>query len=175
MSRPSPYPTTCWRSSLTLFDAKSIFTIGSVDFSYNNIDRISGGDDFKGINVKTLSLASNKFTEYPLEFTHSNSVVSVYNFRGNGMRTIDKDAFDYTKPNRDKLTYTQTFDFTYNRLDDLPVTFGDSAFPYLYSVDLSYNAFKEFPYEPLNYISLTAYAIRGQRDDNGKRILKQWA
>jgi Leucine-rich repeat (LRR) protein len=157
-----------------VFDAKSIFTIGSVDFSYNNIDRISGGDDFKGINVKTLSLASNKFTEYPLEFTHSNSVVSVYNFRGNGMRTIDKDAFDYTKPNRDKLTYTQTFDFTYNRLDDLPVTFGDSAFPYLYSVDLSYNAFKEFPYEPLNYISLTAYAIRGQRDDNGKRILKQW-
>lgn len=157
-----------------IFDAKSVFTIGSVDLSYNNISRVSRGDDFNGIHVKTLSLASNKFTEYPLEFTHSNSIVSVYNFRGNGMKKIDKDAFDYAKPNRDKLTYTQTFDFSYNRLDDLPATFGDSAFPYLYSIDLSYNAFKAFPFEPLNYTNLTAFAIRGQRDDNGKRILKQW-
>ena len=157
-----------------IFDAKSVFTIGSVDFSYNNISRISNGENFKGINVKTLSLASNKFVEYPLEFTHSNSVVSVYNFRGNGMNKIDRDAFDYAKPNRDKLTYTQTFDFTYNRLEELPVTFGDSAFPYLYSVDLSYNAFKKFPYGPLNYTNLTAFAIRGQRDADGNRILKEW-
>lgn len=157
-----------------IFDAKSIFTIGSVDLSYNNISRISNGENFKGINVKTLSLASNSFKTYPLEFTHSNSIVSVYNFRGNGMSEIDKDAFDYTKPNRDKLTYTQTFDFSYNRLDDLPATFGDSAFPYLYSIDLSYNAFKRFPYEPLNYTNLTAYAVRGQRDENGRRILKEW-
>ncbi len=157
-----------------IFDAKSIFTITSVDLSYNNISRVSGGGNFKGINVKTLSLASNAFKTYPLEFTHSNSIVSVYNFRGNGMSKIDKDAFDYTKPNRDKLTYTQTFDFSYNRLDDLPDTFGDSAFPYLYSIDLSYNAFRNFPYEPLNYTNLTAYAVRGQRDDNGRRILKEW-
>ncbi len=157
-----------------IFDAKGNFVIGSVDFSYNNISRISGGENFKGIMVKTLSLASNKFTEYPLEFTHSNSTVTIYNFRGNGMRTIDEDAFDYKKPGRDKLTYTMTFDLTYNRLSDLPATFGDSAFPYIYSIDLSYNAFKSFPYEPLNYISLTAMAIRGQRDDNGKRILKEW-
>ncbi|MCM1503247.1 MAG: DUF4458 domain-containing protein [Bacteroidales bacterium] len=157
-----------------IFDAKSIFTVGSVDFSYNRISKVSHGDDFKGINVKTLSLASNNFTEYPLEFTHSNSIVSVYNFRGNGMRKIDEDAFDYKKPNRDKLTYTQTFDFSYNRLDDLPITFGDSAFPYIYSLDLSYNAFKSFPYEPLNYTNLTAFALRGQRDENGRRILKEW-
>lgn len=157
-----------------IFDANAVFIIGSVDFSYNNISRVSGGDSFKGIRVNTLSLASNKFTEYPLEFTHSNSIVSVYNFRGNGMTKIDEDAFDYKKPNRDKLTYTLSFDLTYNRLSDLPVTFGDSAFPYIYSIDLSFNAFKQFPYEPLNYVSLTAMAIRGQRDDKGRRILKEW-
>lgn len=157
-----------------IFDAKGLFVIGSVDFSYNNISRVSGGENFRGIMVNTLSLASNKFTEYPLEFTRSNSIVSVYNFRGNGMTKIDEDAFDYKKPNRDKLTYTLSFDLTYNRLSDLPVTFGDSAFPYIYSIDISYNAFKSFPYEPLNYVSLTAMAIRGQRDDRGRRILSEW-
>ena len=157
-----------------IFDAESVFTIGSVDFSYNNIDRIANGDNFNGINVKTLSLASNKFTEYPLEFTRSNSVVWIYNFRGNGMTKIDKEAFDNQKPNRFNLRFTQTFDFTYNRLDDLPVTFADDPFTYLYSIDLSYNAFKKFPFEPLNYVSLVAYAIRGQRDANGRRILKEW-
>lgn len=157
-----------------IFDANGLFIIGSVDFSYNNISRVSGGENFKGIRVNTLSLASNKFTEWPVEFTHSNSIVSVYNFRGNGMTKIDEDAFDYKLPNRDKLTYTVSFDLTYNRLSDLPVTFGDSAFPYIYSIDISYNAFKSFPYEPLNYVSLTAMAIRGQRDERGRRILSEW-
>lgn len=157
-----------------IFDAKSIFTVKSVDFSYNEIDRIANGDSFKGINCGTLSLASNKFTKYPLEFTHSNSMVQIYNFRGNGMREIDRDAFDSNLPHRENLRYTQTFDFTYNRLSDLPVTFADAPFPFLYSIDISYNAFKEFPREPLNYLSIVAYAIRGQRDDNGKRILRDW-
>lgn len=157
-----------------IFDAKGLFILGSVDFSYNNISKVSGGENFNGIMVNTLSLASNNFKEWPVEFTHSNSIVSVYNFRGNGMTKIDEDAFDYKLPNRDKLTYTVSFDLTYNRLSDLPVTFGDSAFPYIYSIDLSYNAFKSFPTEPLNYVSLTAMAIRGQRDDRGRRILKEW-
>lgn len=157
-----------------IFDAKSIFTVKSVDFSYNNISKIANGDDFNGINAGTLSLASNKFTEYPCEFTRSNSIVSVYNFRGNGMRKIDDDAFDNQKPDRYNLRFTQTFDFTYNRLSDLPVTFADDPFTFLYSIDLSYNAFKSFPYEPLNYVSLTAFAVRGQRDDEGRRILKEW-
>lgn len=166
-----------------IFDKDCLFTIGSVDFSYNNIDHIAEGFVEKGINVKTLSLASNRFTEYPVDFSKSNSKVSIYNFRGNGMRKISKEAFamqddidgEFTVDgDRANFRYTQTFDFSYNRLSDLPVTFADAPFPFLYSVDLSFNAFKEFPFEPLNYTNLTAYALRSQRDDNGKRILSDW-
>ena len=46
--------------------------------------------------------------------------------------------------------------------------------PYLYGVDLSYNAFSKFPWEPTDALTLTVYAVRGQRDDNGNRCLKEW-
>lgn len=166
-----------------IFDKDNMFTIPSVDLSYNNIDRVAPGFVDKGINVKTLSLASNRFRTYPVEFSQSNSIVSIYNFRGNGMTELPKEAFaveddingDYTiEGSRSNLRYTQTFDFSYNRLSDIPVTFADGPFPYLYSVDLSFNAFKEFPFEPLNYTNLTAYAVRSQRDNDGKRILRDW-
>jgi hypothetical protein len=41
-------------------------------------------------------------------------------------------------------------------------------------VELSYNKFKEFPWEPLDSQYLTVFAIRGQRDDDGARCLADW-
>jgi hypothetical protein len=46
--------------------------------------------------------------------------------------------------------------------------------PYLYGVELSYNKFKSFPWEPLDSQYLTVFAIRGQRDDEGRRCLSEW-
>ena len=44
----------------------------------------------------------------------------------------------------------------------------------MYGIDLSYNSFASFPYAPLNASSLTVYAIRGQRDAEGNRCLREW-
>ena len=46
--------------------------------------------------------------------------------------------------------------------------------PYLYGVDLSFNCFSEFPFEPLDAGGLTVYAIRSQRNEKGERCLKEW-
>lgn len=42
-----------------IFDVKSIYTMASVDFSYNEIDD-AGLEGFSGINAGELSLAGNK-------------------------------------------------------------------------------------------------------------------
>ena len=48
------------------------------------------------------------------------------------------------------------------------------SLPYLYGVDLSFNRFSEFPYEPLDSSGLTVFAIRSQRDAEGNRCLREW-
>ena len=46
--------------------------------------------------------------------------------------------------------------------------------PYLYGVDLSFNSFSEFPFDPLDSAGLTVLAVRSQRDADGKRCLSEW-
>ena len=46
--------------------------------------------------------------------------------------------------------------------------------PYLYGLDVSYNRFSKFPYEPFDGSYITTFAIRHQRDEQGNRILKEW-
>ena len=46
--------------------------------------------------------------------------------------------------------------------------------PYLYGVELSYNCFDKFPYEPLDAATLTVLSLRVQRDANGNRCLDEW-
>ena len=46
--------------------------------------------------------------------------------------------------------------------------------PYLYGVDLSYNRFSKFPWEPFDSAYLTVFALRGQRDAEGQRCLSEW-
>ena len=157
-----------------IFSATSKFTMSSVDFSGNQIDGFedeekSGKDGYKGIRVETLTLSQNKFKEYPTAIAKTNSLVSYIILRANEIRSIPDEALSY-KNSVDLVS----FDLSYNRLSKLPKMFHAGNFPYLYGMDLSFNAFSEFPFEPLDAGSLTVYAIRSQRNDKGERCLRKW-
>lgn len=151
-----------------IFDAESMFAIVSVDFSYNHI--ASFPEDFRGIYVQTLTIANNpEFTAYPVELAKSNSKIMNINFRGCNISDIPEGSFEY-----ENAVQLQSFDFSYNDLDDLPWEMHAGNMPYLYGVELSYNKFSSFPWEPLDSQYLTVYAIRGQRNDEGERCLSEW-
>ena len=68
----------------------------------------------------------------------------------------------------------KTFDLTYNHLSKLPDDFNGKNMPFLYGVDLSNNRFTEVPTGPMDAATLTVYAVRNQRDENGNRLLRKW-
>ena len=153
-----------------IFSAKSIYTIVTVDFSYNEISSIQNGENFKGINVETLNLANNStITKYPVEFAKSNSKVMFMNLRGCNLEEIPEGSFTY-----ENSIYLTSLDLSYNDLTDLPWEMHAGNLPYLYGVELSFNKFKSFPWEPLDSQYLTVFALRSQRDDEGKRCLSEW-
>lgn len=151
-----------------IFDAESLYAVVSIDFSFNHISKFP--DDFKGVFVETLTLANNPELEvYPIQLKESGSKILYINFRGCNLKTFPKDCFTY--PN---AIYLQSFDFSYNDLTDLPSDMHSGNMPYMYGVELSYNQFSTFPWEPLDSQYLTVFAIRGQRDKNGARCLSEW-
>lgn len=153
-----------------IFDAKSLYAISSIDFSYNQISGFQNGADFKGVNVNTLTLANNPpLTEYPMEIAQSNSTVAYINLRGCNIAEIPEGAFEY-----ENSIYLSSLDLSYNDLDDLPKDMHAGNLPYLYGVELSHNRFEEFPWEPLDSQYLTVFAIRAQRDESGARCLSDW-
>ena len=153
-----------------IFSAKSIYTIVSIDFSYNRITRFQNGDAFKGVNVETLTLANNPgIKAYPIELAKSNSIVMYVNLRGCNVEVIPEGSFEY-----ENAIYLSSLDLSYNDLSDLPRDMHAGNLPYLYGVELSHNRFKEFPWEPLDSQYLTVFAIRSQRDENGERCLSDW-
>ena len=159
-----------------IFDAKSKFGMVSVDFSYNNITRFAGYDEQgnktgenKGIYAETLTLANNPISVYPVMFRDTDSKIAYVNMRGCGMTEIPDSSFVY-----DNAVYLTSFDFSYNKLKDIPSDFHSGNIPYLYGLDISYNRFSTFPYEQFDMKGLTVFAIRGQRNDKGERCLTQW-
>lgn len=155
-----------------IFTAKSIYTMASVDFSGNQITGVEAkGPDgkYKGINVETLTLANNPITVYPVEFAESGSKINFVNMRGCRLNTIPSEAFEGKN-----VKHLVSLDFSYNDLDDLPSTFNAVNMPYFYGLELSYNKFSKFPYEPLDCAGLTVFGIRGQRNDAGERCLSEW-
>ena len=159
-----------------IFDAKSLYGMASVDFSYNDIASFEGYDEkgvktsgSKGIYVETLTLANNPIKVFPDYFKETDSKIAYINMRGCQLETFRDSCFCY--PNS---VYLTSFDFSYNRLKDLPKDFHAGNIPYLYGLDVSYNAFTIFPFEQFDMAGLTVFAIRGQRDDNGERCLTEW-
>ncbi len=157
-----------------IFDAKSKYTITTVDFSGNLIDGFededkTGEDGYKGLRAETFTLSQNKFTKYPTAIAKTDSWIAYIVLRANEISEMPDEAFEYH--NSVDLV---SFDLSYNRLSKLPRKFHAGNMPYLYGIDLSFNSFSEFPFEPLDARSLTVFAIRSQRDSKGERCLRQW-
>ena len=163
----------CTNNQLTLvpdvFNAKSVNIMASVDFSYNQITGFENGNDHKGINAATISLSYNRLEEMPAVLFKTGSPVTTLVLSGNGMKRIPEGSMTGKYSH-----YLQTLDLSYNKLTDLPKDLWSNNIPYLYGIDLSYNCFIEFPYEPLDGAYLTTFGIRHQRDEQGNRTLKIW-
>ncbi len=171
---------TCTYNHLTCipnaFNAKSAYTIESLDFSHNEItgvgtDKYGNPDpDFKGINVGDLDLSYNKLTEFPSELFEAGCPISVLILSGNGITEIREGALEGSK-----ASYLETLDISYNQLTKIADSeFSSERLPYLYGLGLSYNSFSSFPLGPLYNRSMTVMEIRHQRDEEGNRSLRDW-
>ena len=152
-----------------IFSAKSLYTMATVDFSSNKISKVQNGENYKGINVETLTLSDNAFTIYPVELAKSKSKINYVNLRGCRINNIPKEAFE-----GETIKHLVSLDLSYNDLTDLPSSFNAVNMPYFYGLELSYNEFDKFPYEPFDCAGLTVYGIRGQRNKAGERCLSEW-
>lgn len=154
-----------------IFNAKSVYQIGSVDLSDNQIESIQGEADgtFKGINVETLSLRSNKLKTFPSSIFEAGSTVSYLILAGNGMESFPDGSL-----NGKNLNMLESLDLSWNKLSKLPRELNATKLPYLYGIDVSFNRFAEFPYGPLNVSRLTIMSIRYQRNEKGERCLSTW-
>ena len=155
-----------------IFSAKSVDKIKSVDFTGNDISGFEGEEDgtYRGINVETFTLAVNpNLKRYPKALADSNSSVSYIILRACGIESIPKGSFMY-----ENALALASLDLSYNKLKDLPSEMNAGNLPYLYGLDISFNSFSEFPYEPLDCSGLTIYAIRSQRNEKGERCLREW-
>lgn len=167
-----------------IFDASSLYIMGSIDFSNNRIgenandsdkDGIRDVDeaDFKGINANELSLANNRIENFPEELFKSNSPITVLNMSGNLLTKIDGDDLRRSEAGKEWCPL-ETFDLRFNKLTEISGENFNPLIPYLQGIDLSYNCFSKFPTNPLNIDRLMAFAIRHQRDAQGERCLKEW-
>ncbi len=166
---------TCSYNKLTecpnIFNAKSNYTISTVDFSHNSITKFEDGDSFKGINASSVDLSYNNLETFPSILFSQGSPMTSLVLAGNGMKTIP--AGSVMGKNSQMLT---VLDLSYNKLSKLPKDdFLPSNLPALYGMDVSYNCFSEENiYIPLNIDHLNVYNVRHQRDSKGNRTLKLW-
>lgn len=165
-----------------IFDANSVYVMGSVDFSYNEIGSAPDGSNvdptsgtFKGINASTVTLAYNQIKNFPKELFAAGSPITTLNLSGNLMTEIPENSLKPSKDGKYKNTYLlQVVDLRFNKLTKLSDDFRATTLPYLSNMDVSYNCFSKFPTEPLNSSQLKAFGIRHQRDAQGNRILREW-
>lgn len=153
-----------------IFDAKSAYQVGTVDFSKNQIASVEHGDAYRGIKAATFDISYNKLKELPVQlFGTSSSSISYLKIDGNGMEKISKAAIE------GKYTYrTTTISMAYNKLKSLPDEFDSLTFPYLSGIDMSYNRFDYFPYTAVNNQYLSVFIFRHQRDADGDRCMRTW-
>lgn len=162
-----------------IFNANSVYVMGSVDFSYNEIGSEGSNikcsmDQYKGINVSTVTLSYNKIKKFPTELFASGSPISTIDLSNNLMTSIPENSLKPKNGNY-KNTYLLTIiDLRFNKLTSLSDDFRATTLPYLSNMDVSYNCFSKFPTQPLNSSQLKAFGIRHQRDAEGNRILREW-
>jgi Leucine-rich repeat (LRR) protein len=160
-----------------IFSASSIYTMNAVSFAGNAIGTALDGEicegestgEYKGIKVKTLTLSMNPLKRYPKALANSNSLFEYIILSACQIEEIPEGSFSH----KNAVNHF-SFDFSYNRLKKFPRDFHAGNMPYLYGVDLSFNSFSEFPFNPLDAESLTVLAVRSQRNDKGERCLRMW-
>lgn len=152
-----------------IFNAKSVYVMQSVDFSYNKISGFENGDAFKGINSSMVNLTNNRLEVFPGVLFKSASPITQLILAGNGMKEIPEGSLQ-----GDNAFLLQALDLSYNYLSELPDDFYARTLPYLAGMDLSYNRFSSFPTKPLSISTMSRFFIRYQRDENGNRSLKEW-
>lgn len=149
-----------------IFDAKSIYIMASIDFSYNKIKEVKTD---KGINTNNLSLAGNALKTFPKDLFTAGSPLTVLNLSGNQIEEITNDDIKGEK------TYMMTsLDLSNNRLKKLPDDMNGTYMPHLYGIDISGNQFSAFPWGLANISYLNTLIMRNQRDDDGNRVYKEW-
>lgn len=149
-----------------IFDAKSIYIMASIDFSYNEITEVTTA---KGINTNNLSLAGNALKTFPKDLFTAGSPLTVLNLSGNQIEEITNDDIKGEK------TYMMTsLDLSNNRLKKLPDDMNGTYMPHLYGIDISGNQFSAFPWGLANISYLNTLIMRNQRDDDGNRVYKEW-
>lgn len=157
-----------------IFSSKTDYIMSGVEFAYNDITGFENGNNgkYQGINVSTLTLSGNRIKQFPACLAKSASQINYIIMSGNGMTGFEEGSF--TPAKAENLANLISIDLTYNRPTELPDDFHAGNMPYLYGVDLSYNAFASFPWNPTDALSLTVYGLRGQRADDGSRCLREW-
>ncbi len=158
-----------------IFNSNALYTMNAVSFAGNQIgsaDEICEGEkdgSYKGIKAKTLTLSMNPLKEYPKALADSNSLFEYLVASACQMSEIKEGCFSHKN-----AVNHMSFDLSYNYLTKLPKEFHAGNMPYLYGVDLSFNRFSEFPFNPLDAAGLTVLAVRSQRDAKGERCLQEW-
>ena len=152
-----------------IFNAKSVYVMQSVDFSYNKISSFENGENFKGINSSAVNITNNNLETFPGILFKKGSPMNQLILAGNGMKEIPEGSLE------GEYTYLlEALDLNNNYLSELPDDFYARTLPYLSGLDLSYNRFSSFPTKPLSISTLSRFFIRYQRDENGNRTLKEW-
>lgn len=154
-----------------IFDASSIFSFKTLDFSYNQIEKFGSydGSGWRGVNCEIVNLSYNRLSEFPEGIAKSKSKMSFLQLQGNGIEKVSEEALK-----GENLYYIQSIDLSRNKLSELPSNFNQRTFPYLSGLDLSYNRFASFPYVAVNNQSLHVLIFRNQRDANGNRCMREW-
>ena len=162
-----------------IFNAKSVYVMGSVDFSYNEIGSEGknikcGMSEFKGINASTITLSYNQIEKFPTELFTSGSPISTIDLSNNKMTSIPEYSLKPKEGNYKNTYLLTTIDLRFNKLTSLSDDFRATTLPYLSNMDVGFNCFSKFPTQPLNSSQLQAFGIRHQRDAEGNRILREW-
>lgn len=163
-----------------IFNAKSVYVMASVDFSYNEIGSVDGKnincsmEDYKGINASTVSLSNNQISKFPTELFATGSPIGTINLSGNEMTSIPENSLKPKNGNYKNTHLLTVIDLRFNKLTSLSDDFRATTLPYLSNMDISYNCFSKFPTQPLNSSQLKAFGIRHQRDKDGNRTLREW-
>lgn len=147
------------------------YTISTINLSNNSISEFPSREEFAGIRVQTLTLNNNPIGKFPSVLINNDKDSAISYIE---MRACQLDGFEKNSFVGKNSSVLMSLDLSYNRLTEFPEDFRATNMPYLYGIDISSNAFSKFPYEPFDAYTLTVYAVRSQRDNNGRRCLSEW-